>query len=123
MSADPRIRVFHCDDSEPFTELVRHWLVDQPDVEHVGAAHEPDVAREALGTLAPDVVLLDTMSWGGRRLLIADVRTVAPSARVIIFSGYPQQLAERILDGAGDLYIKKSESDDGLLEAIRSVVG
>lgn len=121
MSADRRIRVFHCDDSEPFTELVRQWLLDAPDLVHVGAAHEPNAARQAIPAARPDVVLLDTMTWASSRLTVGEVRDLAPGVHVILYSGYPRQLAEKILEGSGELYLKKSEGDAELLAAIRSV--
>ena len=67
------IRVFHCDDSEAFTRLVAFWLSEHPDIEHVGAAHTAEDALAVLGTVAPDVVLLDTMGVPGDDSLLLRV--------------------------------------------------
>ena len=73
-----RIRIFHCDDSAPFTRLVAHWLDEHGDLEHVGAAHTGDEAIAAIGPAQPDVVLLDTMGSPGDTALLRQIRTAAP---------------------------------------------
>ena len=78
------IRVFHCDDSEAFTRLVAFWLSEHPDIEHVGAAHTAEDALALLGTVAPDVVLLDTMGLPGDDALLLRIREVSPGAKVIV---------------------------------------
>ena len=101
----PQIRIFHCDDSAAFTRLVAHWLDEHGDIEHVGAAHTGDDAIAAIGPSQPDVVLLDTMGSPGDTALLRRIRTAAPRARVIVYSGYVSLLDEGALgatiSGAG----------------------
>jgi DNA-binding NarL/FixJ family response regulator len=116
------IRVFHCDDSEAFTRLVAFWLAEHPDVEHVGAAHTPDEALAALPAVRPDVVLLDTMGVPGDDSLLLRIRSAAPEAAVIVYSGYVRLMREGELGNAADAYLQKSDDEGELVDAIRRVV-
>ena len=116
-----RIRIFHCDDSAPFTRLVRHWLSEHGDLEHVGAAHTDDDAVEAVGPARPDVVLLDTMGSPGDTALLRRIRSAAPRARVIVYSGYVSLVDEGALGVEADAYIEKSDDENALVAMIRAV--
>jgi DNA-binding NarL/FixJ family response regulator len=105
------IRVFHCDDSEPFTRLVSYWLSEHDDIEHVGAAHTTDDALAELPEARPDVVLLDTMGEPGDETLLREVRAAAPSAKVIVYSGYVGLLQEGGLGGSADAYVDKDDHE------------
>jgi DNA-binding NarL/FixJ family response regulator len=114
------IRVFHCDDSQPFTRLAWHWLSGYEDLEHVGAAHS---AEEALATVAaarPDVVLLDTMGAPHDATLMEAIRERVPAARVVVYSGYVGVMP---LAGAADAYLSKDGDEQALADAIRRVMG
>ena len=110
----PQIRIFHCDDSAAFTRLVAHWLDEHGDIEHVGAAHTGDDAIAAIGPSQPDVVLLDTMGSPGDTTLLRRIRTAAPRARVIVYSGYVSLLDDGALGVEADAYIEKSEVPERL---------
>jgi DNA-binding NarL/FixJ family response regulator len=97
-----QIRIFHCDDSSAFTRLVRHWLDDHADIRHVGEAHSGDDAIAAIGPARPDVVLLDTMGSPGDTTLLRRIRSEAPQARVIVYSGYVSLLEEGELGEEAD---------------------
>jgi DNA-binding NarL/FixJ family response regulator len=116
------IRVFHCDDSPAFTRLVRHWLAEHDELEHVGAAHTGDEALAALPEARPDVVLLDTMGDPGDRTLLEAIRRTAPGARVIVFSGYLSVLDGEELGGDADAYLEKGDDERALVATIRAVV-
>jgi DNA-binding NarL/FixJ family response regulator len=115
------IRIFHCDDSAAFTRLVRHWLDDHPDLEHVGAAHTGDDAITAIGSSRPDVVLLDTMGSPGDTTLLRRIRSEAPQARVIVYSGYVSLLGDGELGAEADAYIEKGDDEQSLVAMIRAV--
>ena len=117
----PQIRIFHCDDSAAFTRLVAHWLDEHGDIEHLGAAHSGDDAIAAIGPSQPDGVLLDTMGSPGDTALLRRIRTAAPQARVIVYSGYVSLLDEGALGVEADAYIEKSDGDDALVAMIRAV--
>ena len=116
-----RIRIFHCDDSAPFTRLVAHWLDEHGDIEHVGAAHTGDDAVAAIGPSQPDVVLLDTMGSPGDTALLRRIRTAAPPARDNVYSGYVALLDEGALGVEADAYIEKSDDENALVAMIRAV--
>ena len=115
------IRLFHCDDSSAFTRLVRHWLEEHPDIEHVGAAHTGDEALTAVGPTQPDVVLLDTMGSPGDTGLLRRIRSQVPKARVIVYSGYVSLLEDGALGAEADAYIEKGEDEQALVAMIRAV--
>ena len=114
------IRVFHCDDSRPFTRLCWFWLSGHEDIEHIGEAHTIEAALEAVAVLRPDVVLLDTMGAPNDTTALNEIRARAPGARVIVLSGYVNLMP---LDGDADAYVAKSDDEGPLLEAIREVAG
>jgi len=116
-----QIRIFHCDDSSAFTRLVEHWLEDHTDLEHVGAAHSGDDAITAIGSVRPDVVLLDTMGSPGDTGLVRRIRSTVPHARVIVYSGYVSLVGEGELGAEADAYIEKGENEDALVAMIRAV--
>ena len=116
------IRVFHCDDSEAFTRLVAFWLADYDDIVHAGQAHTAQGALEALAGTEADVVLLDTLGKPGDDTLLNDVRAVAPTAKVIVYSGYVRLMQEGALGDGADAYLEKSDDDGPLIAAIRAVV-
>jgi two-component system invasion response regulator UvrY len=115
------IRVFHCDDSPAFTELVGFWLADHPDLRLVGSAHESAGALDRLRETSPDVVLLDTRLPGPDALGVDDVRRAAPGAGVIVYSGFPQASAERFGADGADAYVRKDDDERTLVEAIRAL--
>jgi DNA-binding NarL/FixJ family response regulator len=119
----PAIRVFHCDDSDAFTELVRHWLEEPADIEWVGAEHDPRRVGDAVAAAAPDVVLLDTMDQPGNAGLLALVRAAAPGVRVIVYSGYVSLMGPDGLGGDADAYLDKAGDDEALVACIRAVAG
>jgi len=117
-----RIRIFHCDDSEAFTRLVRHWLDEHDGLEYVGAAHTGEAAIDVLPEARPDVVLLDTMGSPGDLALLHRIRAAVPQARVIVYSGYLSIVNSDELGGEADAYLAKSDDEATLVTMIRAVV-
>jgi DNA-binding NarL/FixJ family response regulator len=116
------IRVMHCDDSESFTSLVRHWLDEHPDIEWAGAERDPARVGDSVAATQPDVVLLDTMGQPGDGELIAAVRRAAPEARVIVYSGYVDLMGTEGLAGGADAYLDKARDEQALVACVRAVV-
>lgn len=115
------VRVFHCDDSHAFTELVRFWLADHPDLEHVGAAHDAAAAVDGVAARGPDVIVLDTMGAPDDTALLGAVRAAAPGARVIVYSGYSRAVLAPSFDGVADAILTKGDDERELVSAIRSL--
>jgi DNA-binding NarL/FixJ family response regulator len=122
LAAIVTIRVMHCDDSESFTSLVRHWLEVHPDIEWAGAERDPARVGDSVAATHPDVVLLDTMGQPGDPGLIEAVRRNAPEARVIVYSGYVDLMGDAGLAGGADAYLDKARDEHALLACIRAVV-
>ena len=114
-------RIYHCDDSAAFTRLVRHWLDEHRDLEHVGAAHTGDDAIDAIRDARPHVVLLDTMGSPGDTALLVRIRDAAPQARVIVYSGYVSLLDDGELGAEADAYLEKGDDEQALVAMIRAV--
>jgi DNA-binding NarL/FixJ family response regulator len=117
----PLTRVFHCDDSPAFTRLVRLWLGEYEDFEHVGAAHTGAEALAALPEVRPDVVLLDTMGAPGDQTLLRAIRERCPRARVIVYSGYLSLLDDGELGDNADGYLAKGDDEAALVAMLRAV--
>lgn len=112
--------VFHCDDSVPFTELVRFWLSDHHDLEHVGAVHDRAAALDSVPAARPDVVLLDTLDAGPEEpSLVEDVRRLAPGAHIIVYSSHAPGVARRVVDGRPDAVVQKADDERELVSMIR----
>lgn len=59
MSGEKPIRVLVVDDSALIRQLLSSILSEDPDIEVVGVAHDPYIARDKIKLLEPDVVTLD----------------------------------------------------------------
>jgi two-component system invasion response regulator UvrY len=88
------------------------------------ASNAPE-AEQRIAENPPDIVLLDISLPGRSGLdLLPEIRTVAPSARVIVLSSFadPQFAVRAIRDGAS-AYLTKERAPRELIEAIRTVSG
>jgi DNA-binding NarL/FixJ family response regulator len=117
------IRVFHCDDSKAFTRLVCLWLSEHDDIEYAGQAHTAEAAMAALPDAQADVILLDTLGRPGDDTVLLALRSVAPRAKVIVYSGYVRLMQDGALGREADAYLEKGDEDGPLLDAIRAVAG
>src|SRR6185436_4864159 len=87
MSKEPNIRVLVADDHAVVREGIRHVLAEANGFNVVGEAASGTDAVTMSADTEPDVVVLDVSMPGGSGLeVIADVRRVAPQARVLILS-------------------------------------
>ncbi len=55
----PKIRVLNVDDSALMRQVLAQLLSKDPDIEVIGAAPDPYIAREKIKALSPDVITLD----------------------------------------------------------------
>jgi two-component system, NarL family, response regulator DevR len=110
----PPVRVFHCDDSEPFRLLVHQMLLEFGGTEMVGEAETLKEAVALLPAAAPDVVLVDLFEHDRPEQLLPLLREAAPAARIVLYTGMP---ADRVPPGA-DGHIHKSVPFSALHRAI-----
>lgn len=111
------MRVFHCDDSDAYRELLVTMLSTHESIDLVGGASSPFTAMRDVARIQPDIVLLDAEMEGNGPEVIAHMRRTAPSTKVIILSG--RALSAAPLFAAADGYVSKEESFDEIATAIR----
>jgi DNA-binding NarL/FixJ family response regulator len=111
------IRLFHCDDSDAMRLLVREQFAGHGRVHVIGGADDPRSAVAGAAGAQPDVVLLDLLDPEHADALVMDLRAAAPEARIVVYSGYPQDAA-RIAHGGADAYVEKSAPFDVLERAV-----
>ena len=115
--------MFHIDDSKACVRLVELWLAECEDLEHVGVLRS---AGDDLGPLvdaAPDVVLLDTMGAAGDTELADAVRDAVPGTRLVLYSGHVGAMPSNALDVGADAYLGKDDTEEHLVELLRSLRG
>jgi DNA-binding NarL/FixJ family response regulator len=119
----PKIRVLVVDDHVVVRSGLEQLLATTDDIELVGTASNGNEAIEAVGSLHPDVVLMD-LSMPELDGVEATRRISAdhPSSRVLVLTSFSDQT--RILDalsaGADGYLLKHAEPDD-IADAIRAV--
>src|SRR5215467_2490903 len=116
-----RLRVFLVDDHAMFRAGVRSELGAHVDV--VGEASTVAQAIASIGTLHPDVVLLDVhMPDGGGRAVLEASRTANPEVKFLALSvsDAAEDVIGLIRAGARG-YVTKTISPDDLADAIRRV--
>jgi DNA-binding NarL/FixJ family response regulator len=123
LMAETPIRVLLADDHAITRGPLRQRLDQEPDLEVVAEASDGQEALYLAQTLKPDVVLLDLSM---PRLSVAQdcqaiVRTV-PTTRVIILTGYADQLDTRALASLGAVgFVSKTDSAEHLADTVRAV--
>lgn len=117
------MRILLVDDHAIVRAGLRRLLEDEFRGVQVGEASTAAEAETSIAADAPDIILLDISLPGRSGLdLLPELRTLAPSARVIMLSSFadPQFAVRAIRDGAA-AYLTKERAPRELLEAIRTV--
>jgi DNA-binding NarL/FixJ family response regulator len=117
------MRVFICDDQHSFTAVVGFWLEEADDIDLVGKAHDRAEAMAELPAADADIVLLDTMAAGDKDLTVDDVREASGGAKVVVYSGHEPHAARQFVAGEADLYLRKGDEPDHLIDALRGLAG
>jgi DNA-binding NarL/FixJ family response regulator len=127
MSSDPSspsARVLVVDDFEPFRQLIRTQLQQQPVVSIVGEASDGESAVEQTQTLHPDLILLDIglpkqNGLDAARLMRQD----SPHSKILFVS---QESSADIVQAAFRMgaygYVVKTDVGAELLDAVREVL-
>jgi len=107
---DAPVRVLVVDDSALMRQLLTTLLSADPDIEVVGTASEPQIARERIKALNPDVITLDVeMPHMDGLTFLHKIMTLRPTP-VVMVSGLTQAGAEVTLEalelGAVDFVAK-----------------
>ncbi|MCA9737791.1 MAG: response regulator transcription factor [Gemmatimonadetes bacterium] len=121
--ADTGIRIVIADDHAVVREGIRRVLGQAPDLRVVGEAASGAEAIELVGSLDPDVLILDVTMPGGTGLDVT--RTLRDDGRtlgILILSMHerPQYVLEAVRAGAHG-YVLKDTPPQQLREAVRAV--
>lgn len=94
------------------------------DLEVCGEADSEDAAFILVTELKPDLVLVDISLKSGHGIeLIKRIRSFDPKIRVLVISGFQESLyAERAFRAGALGYLNKQESNERMIEAIRTVL-
>lgn len=118
-----RTRVVLADDHKLFREALRNMLQRHPDIEVVGEAGDGIQAVELVGSLLPDVVVMDIrMPRLNGIAAIAQLLAAHPSVKVIVLSVNAERIfASEMLASGARGYVTKSDAEE-LPRAIRAVM-
>lgn len=111
-SPRPVLRVLICDDARAYTALLTHWLTEDDAIEVLAPVADPDEAVRAIGSQRPDVVVLDHILGATTSVeLIPRLRAAGPDARIVLISGMPPDVLERVArESRADGYLSKAST-------------
>jgi DNA-binding NarL/FixJ family response regulator len=117
-------RIFIVEDHTLLRAGLRALLTQDPDLEIVGEADNGRDAIRAIGSLAPDLVLMDLSMPGMNGIeAMLDIKRRNPETRILVLTIHKtdEYIHESLRAGA-DGYILKDATHDELRVAIRSVL-
>jgi DNA-binding NarL/FixJ family response regulator len=118
------IRLMIVDDQTLVCEGLRAILSTAPDIEVVGMAHEGGQAVELVGTLKPDLVMMDLKMPGMNGIhATRAIRERYPEIHVLVLTTYDadEWVFDAIRAGAAGYLLKDSNRED-IIAAIRGTV-
>jgi DNA-binding NarL/FixJ family response regulator len=121
--AERIIRILIADDHPVVREGLAAMLARQPDIEVIGEATDGIEAVEQVGTLHPDIVLMDLqMPRLGGVEAIKQIRAQYPNVQLIVLTTYgdDDSIFQGIAAGARG-YLLKDAPRDELFRAVRAV--
>ncbi len=122
-NAAQQIRVLIVDDHPLLREGVMAVLANEADVRVVAEASNGREAVEAFRTLRPDIVLMDIQMPEMNGIdAIAEIRSEAPNARIVVLTTYKGDVnALRALRAGAVGYLLKGQLRTELVQTIRAV--
>jgi DNA-binding NarL/FixJ family response regulator len=108
------MKVFIADDSAIIRERLINLLTECPGVEIIGQAQDATEAIAKLGTLNPDVVILDIRMPGESGIaILRSIKQCKLAPKVIILTNYPYpQYRDKCLELGADYFFDKSTEFD-----------
>jgi DNA-binding NarL/FixJ family response regulator len=119
-----KTKVLLIDDHAILRQGLAQLINQETDMTVCGEAEEAPKGFEAVGTLKPDVAVVDISLKGGNGLeLIKNIKASYPALPVLVLSMHDESLyAERALRAGSLGYIMKEEAAETVLVAIRKVL-
>jgi DNA-binding NarL/FixJ family response regulator len=119
-----KIRVLLVDDHPIVRKGLGQLINQESGWEVCGEAEDATAALKAVGTLKPNVVVLDLSLKGTNGLeLLKILKTRHPKVPVLVLSMYEESLyAERALRAGAKGYLMKQEGTEKVIGAIRKIV-
>ena len=121
MAAMARTRVLIVDDSALVRKMLTVMLSEDPDIEVVGTAPDPIIARDRIKQLSPDVLTLDVEMPRMDGLMLCEAIRQSNRFRdlpVVLVTGVESDTARRLgLDAGANAYLPKSSFDQQTLLA------
>jgi DNA-binding NarL/FixJ family response regulator len=120
----PKTRVLLIDDHPILRRGLGQLINQEADLTVCGEAEDAPKAFELVGTLRPDVAVVDISLKSGNGIeLIKNVKARYPELPILVLSMHDESLyAERALRAGGLGYIMKEEAIEQVLVAIRRVL-
>lgn len=117
-------RILIVDDHPMMRDGLSMRINSQPDMVVCGEAACENEAVELLMQTSPDLVLVDISLQSGNGIeLVKRIRLLNAETKMLVVSTFQESLyAERALRAGALGYLNKQESNDKLLEAIRTVL-
>lgn len=112
------------DDHPLVREGIALRLQAQPGIEVVGAAATQDEGLKLVKTLKPDLAIVDlSLESGDGLALLQQIRVHCPQTKTLAVSGFQESLyAERCMRAGAAGYLNKQESNQNLVDAVRTVL-
>ena len=112
------MRVLLADDQSKVRSALQLLLEQEPELSVAGEATEADELLAQVGTVCPDIVLLDWELPGlPRHDLLSALRARCPHLKVIALSGRPEARQAALAAGA-DAFVSKGDPPEQLLAAV-----
>jgi DNA-binding NarL/FixJ family response regulator len=117
-------RIVIVDDHPMMRDGLAMKINSQSDMEVCGEAATEDAAVELVSQLCPDLVLIDISLKDGNGIELAKrIRLLNATTKMLAVSTFQEQLyAERVLRAGALGFLNKQESNEKLIEAIRTVL-
>jgi DNA-binding NarL/FixJ family response regulator len=117
-------KILIVDDHPMVREGLTLRISTQPDLRVCGEAASEDEALAKVLEINPDLVLIDISLKSGHGIeLTKKIKARHPEVKMLVVSGFQETLyAERALRAGAMGYLNKQESNDKVLEAIRTVL-
>ena len=117
------IRILVADDHQVVREGTRRMLDREPDLDVVGEAADGTEAVALVGTLRPDIVVMDVRMPGLNGIeATKQIKTAYPKVRVLVFTAHnDDRYVFPLLDAGANGYVLKTTGQRDLVKAIRDV--